>query len=56
MNFKKGGSITKKKLMKENAQSLVTIRDLMPSNGQSLMKYDIQGEDVDPAATAGTKA
>ena len=40
MNFKKGGSITKKKLMKENVQTLVTLKDLMPSNSMSLLKYE----------------
>ena len=36
MNFKKGGTITKKKLVKENIQSMQIIQDLLPSNIMSL--------------------
>ena len=36
MNFKKGGTITKKKLVKENIQSMQIIKDLLPSNIMSI--------------------
>ena len=41
MNFKKGGTITKKKLVKENAQSVNLIKAL-PSNGMSLASTEEQ--------------
>jgi len=41
MNFKKGSSITKGKLLKENKNSLKIIKNL-PSNNTSMAIRDIQ--------------